>query len=378
MTKLRIDDATLASIAGLRKTAISEIVAMQPRTAREVLAIKGAGPRTAEHLLRVGAISDPDHVLDPRPTKLRAPHDIALVLATEAQAFVDAYTRAARWVRHDAGTAGDQGEENWASLLRRWLPASAPVVTKGRLVGADGALSPQIDVIVLDPAYPPALLDQKLYLADGVLAAFECKRTARKHLVRRFVTNATQFDDLAHPRSGSPVRELLRPFLYGLLAHTSESVTAQDVDHILQEQFEKCDHPSQLVDLVCIADLGCWTSFRSTWLGPETFGDGWEKIRGAYGGQTCVGAGFMVNTEDSERQREGWTTVGDLVAFLMRYWTLRDPGSRWLANSMRRVAAGHGGGPFRTWPVDDVYSAAVRGNVHKLDRGDPNWELYFS
>ena len=28
----------------------------------------------------------------------------------------------------DSGTAGDQGEENWAELLRRWLPQTYEVV----------------------------------------------------------------------------------------------------------------------------------------------------------------------------------------------------------------------------------------------------------
>src|ERR1700709_1795937 len=66
------------------------------------------------------------------------------------------------------GTAGDEGEENWAQLLREWLPSSHEVRTKGRILAHDGAASRQIDVVVLRPGYPKKLLDKKLYLTSGV------------------------------------------------------------------------------------------------------------------------------------------------------------------------------------------------------------------
>ncbi len=34
------------------------------------------------------------------------------------------YARIQRRTGEDPGTAGDQGEENWATLLRDWLPRS--------------------------------------------------------------------------------------------------------------------------------------------------------------------------------------------------------------------------------------------------------------
>lgn len=82
------------------------------------------------------------------------------------------YKRIRARAAEDPGTAGDQGEENWATLLRGWLPSQYQVVTKGRLISHNGTTSPQVDVIVLKPSYPPKLLDKKLYLAAGVAAAF--------------------------------------------------------------------------------------------------------------------------------------------------------------------------------------------------------------
>src|ERR1044072_8424563 len=59
------------------------------------------------------------------------------------------YNRIQMRATEDPGTAGDQGEENWAELLRDWLPRSFEVVTKGRIISQEGETSPQIDVLVL-------------------------------------------------------------------------------------------------------------------------------------------------------------------------------------------------------------------------------------
>ena len=77
------------------------------------------------------------------------------------------YERIQRRATEDPGTAGDQGEENWATVLRNWLPPTYQIVTKGRILGPTGEASPQVDVLVLTPAYPRQLLDRQLYLAGG-------------------------------------------------------------------------------------------------------------------------------------------------------------------------------------------------------------------
>ena len=91
------------------------------------------------------------------------------------------YDRISKRAAEDSGTAGDQGEEIWATLLRDWLPINYTVVTKGRIIGHDGVPSGQVDVIVLKGTYPKGLIDknEKMYLAAGVAAAFECKNTLR-------------------------------------------------------------------------------------------------------------------------------------------------------------------------------------------------------
>ena len=84
-----------------------------------------------------------------------------------ASEYLRIYTKAV----NDPGTAGDEGEENWATLFRDWLPPTYHIRTKGQLIGHDGTLSPQIDLVVLKPSYPRKLLEKKVWFAGGVAAA---------------------------------------------------------------------------------------------------------------------------------------------------------------------------------------------------------------
>jgi uncharacterized protein DUF6602 len=95
-------------------------------------------------------------------------HDLLDFMVTVSREMSLEYDRIQKRAAEDPGTAGDQGEENWAELLRRWLPATYYVVTKGRILSHDGVAGPQVDVLILRPSYPKDLLNKKLYLAAGV------------------------------------------------------------------------------------------------------------------------------------------------------------------------------------------------------------------
>ena len=112
------------------------------------------------------------------------------------------YERIRKRAIEDPGTAGDQGEENWATLLREWLPASYKVVTKGRIIGHKGSVSPQVDILVLKDSYPTKLLDKKVYLAAGVAAAFECKVTLKSEHIKQAIGNCVQIKSLFDAREG--------------------------------------------------------------------------------------------------------------------------------------------------------------------------------
>jgi hypothetical protein len=60
-------------------------------------------------------------------------HDFYEFMSAIQTAISNEYRLILRRAKEDPGTAGDQVEESWSRLLRGWLPANYPIVTKGRL-----------------------------------------------------------------------------------------------------------------------------------------------------------------------------------------------------------------------------------------------------
>jgi hypothetical protein len=194
-----------------------------------------------------------------------APHALHMFMAQVTDEMASEYERIYARAVEDPGTAGDEGEENWATLLRNWLPPNYHVRTKGRLLSHDGSMSPQIDVLVLKPSYPLKLLEKKVWLADGVAAAFECKTTLTAAHVAASVKTCATFKRLYKPRTGSPQRELRSPLVYGVLAHSHSwkginSKPLENINNALRRALAQIDHPRLELDMMCVADLATWTS----------------------------------------------------------------------------------------------------------------------
>jgi len=206
-------------------------------------------------------------------------HDLAYYVEDINTTILKDYEQIQTRVREDPGTAGDQVEETWAEALRKWLPKHFHVVTKGRIVSAGGEASPQIDVIVLWPSYPPFLLTKKLYLASGVAAAFECKLTLRKAHLKKIFSTAVKLSEMTEKEHGDRKRpkersnqnyayeEYHRIFEYGILAHSFEGNDTEKVAQSISDEIYKLDqelvkHPTQMVDLICVQGLGSWASER--------------------------------------------------------------------------------------------------------------------
>ena len=185
------------------------------------------------------------------------------------------YVRIQKRSVENSGTAGDQGEENWADLLRSWLPPIFRVVTKGRIMNEEGIVSGQMDVIVLDETYPKFLVDKKLYLAGGIAAVFECKNTLKRDHIFTFTKKISGIQKLLQPRSGTPYKELYSPIVCGLLAHShswkaKSSNPVQKIDSLLRIADEThVNHPRELIDVVCVADVATWYASKTTFMRPE-------------------------------------------------------------------------------------------------------------
>ena len=294
------------------------------------------------------------------------PHDLHDFMRQLSQEMAAEYNRIQKRALEDPGTAGDQGEENWAELLRGWLPRTYEVVTKGRIISADGRTSPQIDVLVLKDVYPENLLNKKLYLAAGVAAAFECKTTLKASHIEEAVRKCAEIKDLYPAREGTPYKELHTPIVYGLLAHSHswKGYNSTPEDNIKQK-LSKADelyasHPRLSLDVLCIADFAAWTLTKVTFFGPWMI-PGHESLFPQELPPSGVAlSAYMGHTTFVENQVYYFTPIGVLISYLSQLLAWESPALRSLVDYYRITAIGGSGeGSPRTWP-SSIYSECVR------------------
>lgn len=284
-----------------------------------------------------------------------AANDLIEFLKRETDELAREYSRIQSRVKEDPGTAGDQTEENWATILRLWLPSYYHVVTKGRILSKDGTASPQVDVLVLSPAYPRTLLDKKHYLAGGVVAAFECKTTLRAAHLRKFFETCIQLRNLTPNQTGTPGRELRPAILFGLLAHSHEWAGAsatpeQNVERaILNLDAELVKRPVELPDIICIADLGVWQGSRSLLPMPSQPG----RFSAATADRLQLTSGYIGHLHNTQNQTATFTPIGALLGALFQRLAWNDPLMRDLESYLRLAnVSGSGVGAMRHWPAD--------------------------
>lgn len=135
---------------------------------------------------------------------------------------VDAdYREAREYARSgDSQRAGHEGESTWQRILSEWGP-NLPVVTRKYIVGPGGS-SKEVDIVVLRPDYPQALLGQSSILASGVAAAFSVKLTLKRPHIKEALEQKRELLNVSR-RNPTSIREVLcGPFPFGILAHSSD------------------------------------------------------------------------------------------------------------------------------------------------------------
>lgn len=318
--------------------------------------------------------------------KSKKHHDLYDFMSQISVDMSSEYDRIQKRATEDPGTAGDQGEENWASLLRDWLPATYEVVTKGRIISHKGEVSPQVDVLVLKETYPRKLLDKKVYLAAGVAAAFECKVTLTAAHVNEAVENCVKIKDLFDARTGTPYKEVHSPIVFGLLAHShswkgKKSTPLENIEtKLLSEDLLQVGHPRLMLDLVCVADLAAWTSSIMTFFGPSQIPD-WEKMAPIYGPNGSATTAYIGHAANDDNQVDHFTPVGVLISLLSEKLAWEHPQHRSLADYFRLTnISGSGKGSMRKWNAD-IYSEKIRPRIvsGQLSNGEPwdEWSVGF-
>ena len=98
---------------------------------------------------------------------------------------------------HD-GMMGEATEESWINLLRKYLP-NRYGVESAKIVDSKGHVSEQIDVVIFDPQYTPALYGDKIrYLPrESVYAVFEVKQNITKDSMEYAGNKVASVRDLA-------------------------------------------------------------------------------------------------------------------------------------------------------------------------------------
>ena len=283
--------------------------------------------------------------------------------------------------KEDPGTAGDQVEEDWATFLRDWLPATYPIVTKGRVINSEGVSSPQIDIVVLQPNYPKFLLRKKQYFAGGVVAAFECKLTLRQPGLKRFFENSCLLKKLTNPSTGNPYDELHQMPFYGLLAH-STAIRGQGKHDIYEKIFDCMEnipsHPRELPDLICINDTSThiiekrvlWKQFANEFS---------REVLEELGQPRGIGTFLLEECEFEQVDGCSQNSTGFNLAALIRrvttYMSFHDPSIRPFSDYLESVG-GHGGlGKWAFWKIESL-SDEVRKTIAKKGFADQLWSKW--
>lgn len=283
------------------------------------------------------------------------------------------YERIYRRAAEDPGTAGDEGEENWATLFREWLPPAYHVETNGRLISHDGKMSPQVDVIVLRPAYPRKLLEKKVWLAGGVAAAFECKTTLTAAHVSDAVERCVSFKKLFRERTGTPRRELRSPLIYGILAHSHswKEVNSQPIANVqgaLDRAGISIPHPRFEIDFLCVADLATWSTSYMTRYDAAWKPQAEEQLSNVFGASCGPMTSLICHSRQSQSQSDEFQPIGSLLNHLIEAMAWDDPALRDIADYYRLAnLGGSGSGNMRPWPLNsyspDVAAQIERGRI---------------
>jgi len=328
-----------------------------------------------------------------------ASNDLFDYMRDATRGMQNEYERIRKRATEDPGTAGDNGEENWAELLRKWLPPTYRVVTKGRIMNTKGQCSPQVDVLVLSPAYPEVLLGKKEYLEGGVLAAFECKLTLKAEHVCKAVRNSAEIRRLSLPdRQGTPYKELHTRLRYGLLAHShkwqgEQSTPIENIErHLVETERSEIQHPRELLDIVCVSDLAIWRTIKHLVAGRsllsqmsihyEELGSVWNDIQQLGGIISTAYVCFADTYQTSDEKRQLFTPIGSFLATFLEMLAWEDVSLRSLAEHfILAELIGFGRGRGTRWPLtvlsDELVAKLTRGECLVSGERWNEWRFVF-
>lgn len=269
--------------------------------------------------------------------------------------------------------AGYGSEASWADLLGKWLPPDYEVARNKYIIPEQGSDAFETDLVIFSPSYPDALRQREEVIVGGVVAAFSCKLTLDAAGLADGLDRAARLKAGIKPRTQTVRDQLIGPTTVGLLAHSHhwkkpDSTPLKNVQLRLDEAMRSASAPLDLIDYVCVADLGLWRSFKSSYIGPQIL----TNMEGPTPDQKVNGA---VGTIMSLQQSEIDNPIAELVSSLLARFSYSDQRLAGLAQSLAATGTfggGQGGTP-RFWDIGSVYRDRVMQRLSRLTPEDPDW-----
>lgn len=279
---------------------------------------------------------------------------------------------------------GHEIEDGWVSFLTNWLPPSYEVAKRRYIIGEtssdDGRF--ETDIIIFRPSYPKILRKRTQVLAAGVAAAFSVKSTIRTKAIAEAVDDCANLQRCLAPSEGTTRKELIRPFVYGLLAnsHDWKGPNSQPVANIGQELYkrdlESARHPRESIDLICVADVGVWNKMTNYTPGmvlpADFFADLPQSEREAAKKELeepKVGTVHAVTASPDDGQN-----IAVFLTALYSLLAMQDDTMAELARGFGHMGGRtEGGGWKRDWDVTTIISAGLLSSPGSLS-GIPNSE----
>lgn len=283
------------------------------------------------------------------------------------------------WERIYARTSGDksrtqegghEAETAWAEFLTNWLPPTYEVATRKYIIGeVDTGIPPfETDIIIYRPSYPKALRAKTQVLAAGVAAAFSVKTTLRAEGIAEAVDSCAKIQRTLSGREATMRRELVRPFPYGLLAHSHmwKKPGSKPADNISSELFRRdhqlSRHPKESLELVCVPDVGTWCKQTSYSHGmhfpPDYFADMEPELRDATIAE--IGKARLSTVHVGSQREDPALAIAVFLTALYSYLAMQDPGLDELARSFSKMGGfNEGSGLKREWVVESVLTAGL-------------------
>ena len=267
-------------------------------------------------------------------------------------------------------------------MLSDWLPPQYAIgKRKYILLETEGgpATTKETDLVIFHPHYPEKLRTKESVLASGVAAAFSSKRTIDRDAI------VEAYEDAATLRRGMKIREgtlrhhLAPPVFFGLLGESHVWKTAEDPEDKIKtivDEFdrEKVETPREGLDMMCVADLGCWV--RSTSVLTEQFLKTQNPQIGALlGKEALVFSGLRHKYDDPQPLSPLTHFIGSLWAKL----AVNDPTLTPLADGLRitNTYPVSGSLAFKSYKLADVTTPQIIQNVRREFPVGPDWNYLY-